>query len=407
MPLFQELLNLDQVFHNSQTEPIIVNDLCSKTEDDRDYFNNLVKQTFTSDVISVMPRCQCGELKGEYRSGEVCDICGTPVKQSIENDINPTVWFRRPSSVEKLINPIVFIMLNQRFTKSKFKVIQWLIDKNYGTGIKRPPSVEQLVQMQIPRGYNSFVQNFDGIMEFLFNHDDFTIKRATVGFLVGMLDFPEGTIDPLKELIRVNRDKLFSDYIPILNRSLFVLDLHATGKYLDPTTIDIKDALNTMLSIDQDYYDKTPAVIENRTAKILIMLTDYYETLLQKNISAKEGLTRQHGYGTRSNLAFRAVITSHEAIHDHDEIWVPWCVGLTTFQLLVLNRLMNEKLPYGGMTHNEAIGFIYQHIYKYHPLLDEILKDIVANFPGGSIKCLNQRNYLSVSFSRKAVDKTF
>ena len=392
MPLFQDLLNLDDMFHESKTKPIIINDLCSKTEDDREYFNNLVKQTFTSDVISVMPRCQCGELKGEYRSGEICDNCGTPVKQSIENDINPTVWFRRPASVEKLINPMAWIMLNQRFIKSKFKVLQWLIDRNYGTGIKRPPVIEQMISLGFPRGYNSFVQNFDMIMDFLFNHEDFQIKRATVGFIVGMLDFPEGTDDPLRELVRTKRSSLFSDYIPILNRSLLVLDLHATGKYLDMTTVDIKDALNTMLSIDQDYYDKTPSVIENRTAKILTMLTDYYETLLAKNITPKEGLTRQHGYGTRSNLAFRAVITSHEAIHDHDEIWVPWCIGLTTFQPLVLNRLMNEKLSYGGMSHNEAVGFIYQHIYKFHPLLDEILKDMLANFPGGYIKCLNQRN---------------
>ena len=395
MPIFLKLLNLDELFHSSEEEPIVLNDLPSKTEKDRDYFNNLVKQTFSSDMISIMPQCQCGELKGEYRLGDTCPECYGQVKRTITNKIDPVVWFRRPAMVEKLINPIFWIMLNQRFNKSNFKVMRWLIDRNYTPTITNgrvPPILTDLLNSGIKRGYNAFVQNFDVIMDFLFDHPAFAVKRGSVGNLVDMFDFGEGSTDPLRELIRQHRDALFSDYLPILNKMLLILDIHATGKYLDISTIDIKDALNTMLSIDQDFYDKSQTVLENRTARIVMMLADYYDEMFQTNVAVKEGLIRQHCDGTRTNFSFRAVITSHEEIHEHDEIWVPWGVGLTTFQPFILNRLMNDKLPYGGMTHNEGVDFIYRHIFKYHPTLDLILKDMIANFPGGSIKCLNQRN---------------
>lgn len=401
MPLSLKLLSLDQMFHSSKVEPIILNDLHSKTEEDREYFNNLVKETYTSDVVSVLPRCACGELRGEHLVGEVCDVCGTVVKQSIEDDINPSLWFRRPDGVEKLMNPIVWMMLDSRFTKSNFRVLVWITDRNYRSSSKVPESVKELIQMGIPRGYNNFVQNFSWFMEFLFNHADFRYQKSKTSFIHDMLEITHPSRDPLQQLIHDNIGIIFSDFIPVLNRCLLVLEQHALGLYLDSSILNIKDALNTMLSIDQDHYNRTPANIENRTAKILVMLGDYYTSLFRKHISPKPGMLRKHTLGSRTNHSFRAVITSHEEIHDHDEIWIPWCVAMTVFQLHILNRLMNKKAlakllgkkdGCEKMTHNEALGFIYAHVYKYHPLLDRIMQELISESRGGSIPCLAQRN---------------
>lgn len=398
MPLYLELLSLDHMFHNSKTEPIILNDLPSKTAVDRDYFNNLVKETFTSDVVSVLPKCQCGDLKGEHLLGEVCDVCNTPVKQSIEDDISPLLWFRRPhpeggQPVEKLINPMVWIMLDDRFTKSKFRIMNWLTDRNYAPAIKRPPIIDQMIADGIPRGYNNFVQNFDTILDYLFNVTDFKMKKSKIGFLLDMLEIKHPSQDPLQEVLTNYRHCIFSDYIPVLNRSLLVMEQNATGNYIDSSIVDIKDALNTMLSIDRDHFNQNPMAVENRTAKILSMLTDYYRNLFNKNLKPKEGLIRQHAHGARSNHAFRAVITSHEKVHDHDEIWIPWCVGVTVFQLHILNKLMRRDHPHGGYTHNEALGLLYSHVHKYHAGLDAILKELIASSPDPrGIPCLMQRN---------------
>lgn len=402
MPNFLRLKSLDEMFHKSVVKPIIVNDLYSKTEDDRNYFNDLVQQTFTSDVVSLMPSCRCGELKGEHliNTGVTCEECGDTVRQSLEKDIMPALWFRRPQNVEKLMNPIIWIMLDDRFTKSKFRIMLWLTDRNYNPGIKRPPVVDQMIEAGIPRGYNAFVQNFDEIMAFMFKHPDFVVKKTA---MTDMLLLTHPSQDPLQQLISDRREDIFSDYLPIMNRTMLVLDKAATGIFVENSIIDIRDALNTMLSIDQDYFDRAPIVIENRTAKIMAMLTDYYRTLFERNLDPKKGLPRKHLYGTRTNLSFRAVITSHEDITRHDEIYVPWCVGMTLFQTHLLNFLMDPDKPYGNMTHNQALKFIYQHIYKYHPLFDELFNKMIAESTDGWLPCMMRRNPSLMSGSAQLV----
>lgn len=392
MPLYLELVSLDAQFHNSVKEPIIINDLQSKTEEDREYFKSLIRETYSSDMVTVLPQCHCGELKGEHVIGEVCDLCNTVVRQNIEADVAPSLWFRRPENVEKLLNPIVWVMLSNRFTRSKFKILNWLTDRNYNPNIKVPDIVHKMVADGVPRGYNAFVQNFDSIMEYLFNIKDFKLKKGATNFIMDMLGITHPSSDPLQQLIIDHRDILFSDYIPIPNRSLLVLEKSALGTYVDDTTFDIHDTLNTMLSIDRDYYDKTQISIENRTAKILSMLTEYYMDLFRKNLSPKEGLIRKHVYGSRGNHGFRAVITSHEEIHDHDEIWIPWCVGVTVFRQHILNKLMRRDLPYGGLTHNQAIALMMEHVNQYHPTLHAILNELIHNSRNGKISLLIQRN---------------
>lgn len=403
MPVVQKLLSLDEMFHASKRKPIIINDLGSRTEEDREHFNNLVHQNFETDVVSMMPTCDCGLLRGAFRTskedeiGRVCPNCQTPVRQVLEDDVHPILWFRRPGNdeyrVEKLINPIVLIMLDQRFTKSKFRIIQWLIDRNYAPNIKRPKIVEQMIADGVPRGYNSFVQNFNQIMTYLFTDPEFKVKSSMLGFLQDMIEIRKDYNDPLRQLLEENQDCIFSDHIPLMNRSLLVLEEAPTGIYLDLTILDIKDVLNTMLSIDQDFFNKNPLTIENRTGKILIMLADYYKTMLKTNLNPKEGELRKHVYGCRTNFSFRTVITGHEEIHDYDEIWAPWSVGLTTFQLHIMNRLMDVKLGEHAMTQNEAMAFIYEHIYKYNPRIDQILKELVEDaLPGKGIYCMLQRN---------------
>lgn len=399
MPNYQELLNLDQVFQSSKDQ-IIINDLRNLTVEDRKQFTDMIRETFTSDMVSVMPRCSCGELRGEYLVGQTCDLCQTPVKQIIEEDIAPKVWFRKPANIRKLVNPIIWIMLTQRFSKNRFSLIQWLTDRNYGsnTGVKLPKIVHKLVADNIPRGYNAFIDNFDEILTYLFALPDYQYpkNRRIIRYLVD--SFPEFSgmgpnADPLRALLARHRDCVFCDYIPLPNKSLLVLERSALGDYGEAVMFDMVNILNTMVSIDQDFHDHNRITIENRTARILGMLANYYQEYFKSNLSPKEGLIRRNVYGGRGNHGFRAVITSHEDIHNHDEIYIPWCVGVTVFRQHLLNRLMNRNLPYGGLTHNEAVGLLMSHVNKFHPVLDQIFKEMIATSPSGrGIACMNQRN---------------
>lgn len=400
MPTSFRIKDLDQMFRESKIEPVIINDLPYRTEEDRDAFSRLVESRFSSDIVSIRPTCRCGQLVGEHRLGQTCPSCGFVVSRVIETDLVPRLWFRRPGPkgkpvVEKLINPMIWIFLDQRLTKGQFKLLNWLTDRNYRCPGKMPPWVDELKEAGIERGYNFFVRNFWEITRYLLSRPEFKAKGGMQSPVYGiseMLGMPTGANDPLIEVLERYRDVIFVDHIPIINKSLVILEPSSTALYGDQSVPDIKDALNTMVSIDVDFYDKSVAAVENRTGKILAMLTAYYRTIFKTNYNPKEGIPRRHLGATRTNKSFRTVMTSHDGVQSYDEIWMPWCVGIVTMGMELTKYLMDRKEPYGGLTHNEAIGFLTEHIYQYHPMLDEMLQRLIAETRDGWLSVLIQRN---------------
>ena len=369
------MLDLNKVFSQLSEAPIIINDLINNSEEDKELIKELITTRYSSDMITLLPSCRCGLTKGEFAVGVngtcKCSFCGTAVKSSIENDIEPTIWFRKPNGVAPLMSPILWIMLKNRFKKSGFNIIQWLTDTTYRPTVKQPTVVTKILEAGVQRGYNNFVENFDAIMTFLFNLKD--LKKEDGGFL--------------QALILENRAHIFSDYIPIPNKSLLIIEKTNVGVYVDPIIVEAVDAIEMLVSIDKNFHDQNPRVKENRTAKAMSKLSDFCEKFYKLNLSPKSGQFRRHIFGTRTNFSFRAVITSLTDTHRYDEIHVPWGIGLTAFRPHLLNKLMKT-----GMDLNSAIGLLLGHIEKYHPMLDGFLQEIVNEAPGqGLVVCL-QRN---------------
>lgn len=57
------------------------------------------------------------------------------------------------------------------------------------------------------------------------------------------------------------------------------------------------------------------------------------------------------------------------------------------FKLHLTNKLLRR-----GMTPNEAMSFLYEHTLKYHPLLDELFKELLSESPYGGFPVLLNRN---------------
>jgi DNA-directed RNA polymerase beta' subunit len=167
-----------------------------------------------------------------------------------------------------------------------------------------------------------------------------------------------------------------------------IIEQTNVGIYVDPIIIKAIDAIEMLVSIDKNFHDQNHRVKENRTAKAISKLSDFYEMFFSANLSPKSGQFRRHVFGTRTNFSFRAVITSLTDTHDYDEIHVPWGIGLTAFRPHLLSKLMKM-----GMDINSAIGLLLGHVEKYHPLLDKLLQELIAEAPGGSIHVLLQRNF--------------
>ena len=400
MPTIFRVKDLDAMFAHSPVEPIIINDLPNRTEEDRQKFDDLTESKFSSDIVSMMPSCKCGHTTKLARLGEVCDECGTPVQQLLEPEIFPKLWFRRPGPpeaplVERFINPIIWIMLEQRLTKSGFKVLHWLTDRNYRHAGKTPDVIYALQQMGVQRGYNFFVQNFDELVNYLLNCPEFKTGRGVTNHATvfsEMLGIENDNVDPLQELLKRCRDVIFCDHLPIINRSMVVLEVHSSAIYGEKSVIDIKDVLNTMHGIDTDFYDKSKETLENRTGRIMAMLSGYYQALFKINFDPKESIPRRHLGATRTNLSFRTVMTSHEDVEDYDVIHVPWSVSVVTLTMHLQRFLMDRKQQYGGMTHNESLNFLYSHVHQYHPMLDELFQRLIGQSKYGFLSVIQQRN---------------
>jgi hypothetical protein len=389
MPIYLENISHDELFASLKVKPIILNDLNSFGEEERSYLNELVLQTYTDDMVSMLPQCSCGELKGECYVGDICSTCHTPVVQSIESDITPNIWFRRPKNVQKLINPSIFFMLGYRFSKNKFNVIRYLTDKYYRTKEqgKIEPILQRMKEQGIVRGYNFFVENFDSIIEYLFSLPDFKPTKN----LSNQVYMQNGE-DPLRYVLTKYRHCIFSEHLPIPNRSLLVVEKNAFGTQVAEPIFDIKDAINVMFAIDNGDAELPLYSRENRTAKIIAILSEFYYNYYSSFMNGKPGLFRHNVYGTRCNYTFRAVIVSSSEPIAYDEIHAPWCVGVTVFRQHLLNYLLNPRDDTPPMTLNEAVGFLMSHVNVYHPRIEFLLNELIRQSKYKGIPIDQMRN---------------
>ena len=177
--IYQQLINFDRLVSQLRDSPIIINDLVNYSEEDREKIDNLIMTNYSSDMVSILPSCQCGHIKGEYATGTVCDVCGTKVTSVTEGDMDPLIWCRSPQGVSKLINPVVWTMLKRRFRKSGWNIMQWICDTSYTPpDVNQPKVITKIIEAKVQRGYNNFVTHFDEIIEILFSINDFNPHSA-------------------------------------------------------------------------------------------------------------------------------------------------------------------------------------------------------------------------------------
>lgn len=378
MGISLEVVDHDAMFHTCATVPIIVNDIEEKSEQDKEKFNNLIYTAYKGDVLSNLPSCKCGKIQGAHNLGIYCDTCTTTVAPKIEQELQPVVWMRAPNGVEGLINPIFWLMMENRFVKSGFYVVRWICDTDYHPAIKPGGVMEELElamgSRNLSRGLNSFIRNFDTFMDILFSMRAFRKSQREM--------------DPLWCFIQEKRHCLFPKTLPMPNRALLVIEENSLGTYIDPIITGVVDAIRIMVGIDAPSSPHTVRVKERRAIKAVAQLSEYYENVYRNTLAKKGGICRKHIYGSRLHFTFRAVISSLTATHRYDEIHIPWGIGVTVFALHLTNRLMKI-----GYTANEATAFLNRYTDRWHPLLDQMFKELIEEAPGGKgIPVIIQRN---------------
>ena len=353
--------------------PIIINDIQESSEEDKESLNKMLYTKYANDLLSNLPQCECGEISGEFNIGITCQNCRSQVQSVTDYDLEPLLWMRAPIGVKALMNPLVWTMLTDKFTRSGFEIIRWICDTTYKPQVKVPAIMDAVMELNIPRGWNNFVENFDEIMRVLFE-----IKKIRV-----YKDKP----DPLEVLIQMQRDCIFTQYLPLPNKALLVIEETCVGTYVDPIVTGAVDAIRTMVGIDAPNSSHNLRTKENRTVKTIAQLAGFYDDLARTTLAKKEGIFRKHIFGTRSHFSFRGVISSLTDSHRYDEIHIPWGIGISGLRIHLTNKLLRL-----GKTPNETIAFLNEHAQKYHPLLEQLFEELIAETRNGGIEAVLQRN---------------
>ena len=374
MAVSEELVNFNKLFIQLKHPPLIINDIVETSEEEKSILKNLVFTKYDSDVMKNIPSCDCGNITGEYNIGVTCKNCDTEVVSSVDKELEPILWVRAPKNVRALINPAIWTMLTDKFKKANFDTIQWITDTTYRAGPSDGAIVAELTEAGINRGYNNFVDNFYEIISKLNDLKSFSNKYRN-------------TNDLLLKLIIDNKDSVFSQYLPLVNRTLLVIESTTVGTYVDPFVPTAIDAILTVASIDSVETAYSQRVKENRTAKFLAGISSYYKNFAKNNLGRKTGNFRQHVYGSRSHFSFRAVVTSLTDAHEYDEIHIPWSIAITVFKYHLINKLHQRNY-----TVNQALFLINAHAKIYNPLLDEIFKELIDESPRKGIDVTINRN---------------
>lgn len=380
MPVILKLINLDTIYNRIKSPKILINYEDIFNTENKEKLDSIILKNYSEDNLSIIPSCNCGDLKGAYYIGEVCYKCGTHVTSNLDDNISFLLWVAKPQEVEQFISPQVLnILLNRyKITKPNVPIIKYIMLPNF----KFDKRVQKkniyllekldflLEQNNIKRGYNSFVQNFFKIIEIL--ETEFIKEKQSIDEF-NFYDF----------LVR-NKDNIFSNYLPFPNRVIFSMESNELGKFIDKSLLNPINVIRRLTGID--LYTKPSAVKQAKVANSLIDLSEFYASYMKNVMFNKLGLNRQHIASTRCHFTARAVISSIYGPHDYDEIHIPWSIACTLLREHILNRLYVRKFTY-----KQATNFLQYHNKIYNQVLDEIFHEIIAA-SGNGLRCLFNRN---------------
>ena len=374
MAITQRILNFDVYYRTTTGDKIIVNDLSYM---DVTLGDMVMKSLMTiydnTETISSKPSCDCGKSQGMYLLNRVCTMCGTPVKD-IDQKVDPVLWLKAFTPELKFLNTTYWLMLSQ-VIDSKYDWLRYLADSRFNPNLTIPAHIVAIREkLGNKRSYSHVMNNIETILNYML-----TLPKYKVGKKLVM-------IQSLLELYNTHKEDLFSTYLPIVNKKLFVIENTNKGRFVNLIVADIVDVALSWIKTSSL---ENPSMIrlENTTASAISNLAGLYKNYFINYVGKKKGILRKHVYGARSHFTFRTVITSIPGKHDHDEIIPPWSIMVTVFRPFILNKL--EKR---GYKYKDADKLLFKAVITYIPVIDEILEELIRESYGGKLSCIMQRN---------------
>lgn len=362
MTIHLEVVDQDEVFRNLSIEPFIINDINLDKIEDKERLNTLLYTRYEGDTLDIIPRCQCGETRGEFLVGLRCNNCKRTVESIVDREIESTLWMQCPEGIPALMNPIFWTILSKALTISNTNLLEWLCNPLYRVEGKPSAYLHKLLALDIPRGYSYFVENFDDVIEKLFIYNIFKGDKQQK--------------EELYQFILMYRKQAFSQFLPIPSSIGFITEQTAVGTFADKTMIMAIDAVRSITSINNSLTPLNQKTKESRVVRAIERLADFYYSFSAKTLGSKPGLFRKHIFGGRSHFTGRAVITSLSENHNYEELHLPWSLSVQLLKIHLSNKMLRR-----GMTPLQIEKHLREHTLQYSPLLDELFQELIAESP--------------------------
>lgn len=379
MAVVLKLKNFDELFLKSTNEKYMLNYENNFDNENKERLDQLIMSNYSSDNLSLIPSCSCGELKGAYYVGDRCSKCNTLTRSSIDDNLAFLIWLERPEGVQRFISPMILAILLNRYKISRptIPLVQYImlpnfrIDDKYRN--KNNPQLDKLnfllEKEGIKRGYNSFIENFFPIIKLLETNFSKANKAAKEEFYNWIFE---------------NRNNIFSNYLPFPNKAIFAVDANELGSFIDRSLLEPLNSIRRLTGIDLHSQPVTSK--QSKVARSLVELSSFYRKYIENSFFIKQGLVRQHISSTRSQFTARAVITSIHGTCNYDDLHLPWSLSCTLFREHILKGLSKR-----GYNYKHAVDFYMFHNRTYSPVIHEIFNEILEA-AGGAIEVLMIRN---------------
>lgn len=373
MAVTQRIKNMDTWFNVVRSNKVILNDIDYYSIDEMGSINNQLITVYNTDVMSTIPACDCGEITGRFRLGIECPTCGTTCKE-IYQKVEPQLWLRKLDNSLEFINPSFWLMMRKIMDK-KIDCMRWLSDPKYNPNTDIPNFLIGAKEIIGERTYPNLVKYLPNIIHHMLNHAKFKD-----------IDTQE-ELHILLDMYLHQKDNIFSSYLPIINKKLFVMENTTKGKFVSLAVSEVIDVV--MMWVQHNSSEKrTKNKDAIQTATVISKLSTLYNDYFEKFIVHKVGLFRKHIYGARSHFTFRSVIASIPGKHQYDELWIPWAIAVVIFRPHLLNKLVTQR----DLTFKKADKMLLDAVKLYIPLIDELLQELINEAPDGKILVLAQRN---------------
>ena len=312
MAITQEFVNLNKYFQ--RCNGIVLNEIDINVHDSVDAINQQLYTVYNTNIIATTPQCECGYVHSRSRLGKLCGRCGTVCSEP--NDNKPFIWLREIGF--EFINPMFWLMLRSIMDK-KVDCLRWLSDTSYNPPNKPDFLPNMLSVMGGVRSYKALIKNIIPIIEFLKHLGKFKNNANVIGEL-----------EAIEDIWRTYKKDLLSNYIPIPNKNLFVMESTSKGRFINLIVGDVVNIVNEWIRVTSDELDERKA--EKVTAKAISNLAVLSKSLYLDYVIRKTGIFRKHQYGARSPFTFRSTITCVPRPHDHRIVEIPWCIACSAFE---------------------------------------------------------------------------